>query len=258
MLLALDIGNTNISLALFQGKRIIFKSRFCTFDSLKKIKELLSKIKKSSSVDGVIISSVVPQIDERIRKLVWQSFKVVPVFVTNDLFKGLMQIKVKKPKEVGSDRLVNAFGAMKIYKKMPIIIIDFGTATTFCAVNSNGDYIGGAIAPGINISRDALHEKTAKLPFVQLKIPKSPIGKDTISAMRSGILYGYIGVVKEIVGRFKKILGKKTFVIATGGLAEIISSKTDIIDLINQDLTLLGLNLLWETIWNKKQNTKKN
>jgi len=140
---------------------------------------------------------------------------------------------------------VNVYAAQKLFGK-PLIVIDFGTATTFCAVDKNGAYLGGAIAPGVNLSRSSLHEKTAKLPLVDLKFPKKVIGDDTVSAMRSGIFWGYVGITEKMVRLFKEKLGKNAKVIATGGLAGVIAGKTDIIDTIEPNLTLIGLRMIGE------------
>lgn len=249
MLLAIDIGNTNIVAALCENGKVKDSVRFETAD--KRAFGFLSSFKKAF-VEGVMVSSVVPKIDKKIASMIEKIYDVRPFFVSADIFAGIMGIGLKNKEEIGSDRLVNAYAAARLYGK-PAIIIDFGTATTFCAVDKKGRYLGGAIAPGISISRDALHEKTAKLPLVDLKMPSAVIGRDTVSAMQSGILYGYVGIVEGMVERFKKILGKDAYVIATGGLAGKISSKTDIIKTVDPDLTLKGLYMLWEQIWKKNR-----
>ena len=245
MLLAIDIGNTNIVAALCENGNVKDSVRFETTD--KRILTFLSSFKKAF-IEGVVISSVVPKIDKKIASMVVKLYGIKPFFVSAGIFDGIMGIGLEDKKEVGSDRLVNAYAAIRLYGK-PAIIIDFGTATTFCAVDRKGRYLGGAIAPGISISRDSLHEKTAKLPLVELKIPSVVIGRDTVSAMQSGILYGYVGIVEGMVKRFKRVLGKDARVVATGGLAGKISSKTDIIKTVDPDLTLKGLYMLWEQIW---------
>jgi type III pantothenate kinase len=251
MILAIDIGNTNIVAALCDRDRIRDSVRFDTADP--RTSKFLSMF-KDVFIEGVIISSVVPKIDKNIFMITKKIYGIKPTFVSAVMFDGIMGIRAKNKKEIGADRLVNAYAATQIYGK-PSVIIDFGTATTFCAVSSSGEYLGGAIAPGVAISRDALHEKTAKLPFVELSFPTSAIGGNTVSAMQSGILYGYVGIVESMVERFKKILGKNAVVVATGGLAEKISSKTDIIEVVDKDLTLKGLDLLWKKIWGTKIRT---
>lgn len=252
MLLTIDVGNTNIVSAIIENGKILFVSRFDTILSRQHIEKNLKKF-KNYTIEGVIISSVVPKIDKILIKVIKKLFFLYPTFVNSNLIENFLPISIKNPSELGSDRIVNAYAALKIYKKKPAIIIDFGTATTFCAIDNQGRYIGGAIAPGVSISRDALHEKTAKLPLVDLKFPSSVIGKDTKSAMQSGIMYGYVGIVQYLVKQFKKELGKRTYVIATGGLAKLIAPKTDIIDIVNQDLTILGLYYIWEDLWKTKQ-----
>lgn len=245
MLLAVDIGNTNIVAALCENGRVKDSVRFETRD--KRAKKLLSCF-KTAFIEGAVISSVVPDADKRVSRAVKELYGISPLFISSEVLKGILAIKLSNKKEVGADRLVNAYAAEKLYGA-PSIIVDFGTATTFCAVDRNGAYLGGAIAPGIAISRDALHEKTAKLPSVELNFPPSAIGHNTAAAMQSGILYGYVGIVESIIARFRKILGKDAIVIATGGLAGKISSKTDIIEIVDPDLTLKGLSMIWDRIW---------
>ena len=239
MMLTIDIGNTNIVAGVFNAEKLIKTERF---ETISNFQYPMSNFKKYL-IDRVIISSVVPSLDKKMAKIVKQLYGVKPYFVSSDTFKGLMPIKLKKMKEIGADRLVNAYAAQKKYGK-PLVVIDFGTATTFCAVDKKGAYLGGAIAPGVNLSRSSLHEKTAKLPLIDLKFPKKIIGEDTVSAMQSGIFWGYVGITEKMVRLFKEKLGKKTKVIATGGLAGIIAGKTDIIDIIEPNLTLIGLKMI--------------
>ncbi|MFA5098386.1 MAG: type III pantothenate kinase [Candidatus Margulisiibacteriota bacterium] len=241
MLLAVDIGNTNTVAGIFNGKTLVKTLRFETMSNFQYPMSNFRKYKISRAV----ISSVVPSLDKKMAKIVKQLFGVRPYFVNAGTFRGLMGIKLKKPKEIGADRLVNVYAARRQYGK-PLIVIDFGTATTFCAVDKNGAYLGGAIAPGVNLSRSSLHEKTAKLPLIDLKFPKKVIGDDTVSAMRSGIFWGYVGITEKMVALFRKKLGKGAKVIATGGLAGIISDKTDIIDVVEPNLTLIGLRMIGE------------
>ena len=252
MLLTTDIGNTNIVAGLFNGEKLIKVVRFETNSKseARNPKQILSTKFKTYFIEGVIISSVVPSMDKKIEKAVRELFGVRPYFVSSDTFKELMPIKLRNLKEIGADRLVNAYAAREKYGN-PLIIIDFGTATTFCAVNKKGDYLGGAIAPGVSISRIALHEKTAKLPLVDIKFPKTVIGDNTVHSMQSGLFWGYIGIAEKMVELFKKQLGKNAKVIATGGLSGIIMSKTDIIDNIDPNLTLDGLRMIWEEIWER-------
>ncbi|MCX5749464.1 MAG: type III pantothenate kinase [Candidatus Saganbacteria bacterium] len=245
MLLTVDIGNTNIVAGLFENDRLIKKFRFSTY--LNDYKKQFFSF-KGAFIEGVIISSVVPAVEKNIGRILNRLFGIEPFFLNAATFNGLMKILLKNKNEIGVDRLADSYAAMILYGK-PLIVIDFGTATTFCAVDKKGSYLGGAISPGVAISRDALHEKTAKLPLVALKVPVKAIGGSTVSAMQSGIIYGYAGIVESLVKRFREKLGKKTRVVATGGLAGIISSQTDIIDVVDPDLTLKGLNLIWKAIW---------
>jgi type III pantothenate kinase len=171
-------------------------------------------------------------------------FMIEPMVVTHELKTGVT-IRTDNPKEVGADRIVNAAAAYKFYGG-PIIIVDFGTATTFCAIKKNGDYLGGAICPGIKISAEALFLRASKLPRVELVKPAKVIGSDTISAMQAGIIYGYAGLVDGIVERMKKELSDDARVVSTGGLAELVSPETRTIQEIKPYLTLEGLRLLFE------------
>ena len=181
--------------------------------------------------------------------MIRKCFGIEPIIVGPGIKTGI-NIKYDNPKEVGADRIVNAVAAYEIYKK-PVIIIDFGTATTFCAVRENGDYLGGCICPGIRISADALFERAAKLPRVELEVPKNVICKNTVSSMQAGILFGYVGQVEYIVKKMKEEMKKSKFkeeplVIATGGLANLIAKETKAIDKVDSDLTLEGLKILYE------------
>lgn len=232
MFLAVDIGNTTISFGLFYGKKLRRKWRAKTEDPWPKIRV---------KVSHAIVSSVVPSVNTRIKKFLRTNFGVKPYFVTAKSIKGL-KLKLKRKSEIGIDRLVGALAAYKLYGG-PLIIVDFGTATTFDAITKKGEYIGGAISPGIGISRDSLHEKTAKLPKINIRKPRNVIGKNTVEAMRSGLLFGYVSLVEGMVHRFKKELpGAK--VVATGGFATLISKYTRIIGIINTELTLYGLSMI--------------
>ena len=234
MLLAVDIGNTNIVLGLFNKNRLIGKQRILTNSSV--------RVKAKGRVDAAIISSVVPHLTKDIARKIEKQCRVKPVIVK---WKNIdFKIALKKKDQVGIDRLVNAVAAKRLYGS-PAVIIDFGTATTFCALDKKGRYLGGAITSGLAISRDVLHERTAKLPLIEIKRPKSAIGQDTLEAMRSGLFYGYVDMVEGMIKRFKARLGQNAKVIATGGLSGIIASGTRKIDVVDQDLTLKGLNIIY-------------
>lgn len=252
-ILAVDIGNSNIVAGVFSagGLKNVFRSN----TSIKSFKIAINKY-RNERVECVIVSSVVPSINKGISSLILKTFKIKPNFVTFAAFRGRFSTSLKNRSEIGADRLVNAFAAKILYGQ-PVIIIDFGTATTFCVVDKKGCYLGGAISTGVAISRDALHEKTAKLPLVELKFPKGIIGHDTVSSMQSGILWGYVGMVEKIVNLMKNRVGQKAKVIATGGLAKIIAGETDIINIVDQELTLKGLCLIGEKICKSKNRTSK-
>jgi type III pantothenate kinase len=156
-----------------------------------------------------------------------------------------VRICMDNPREVGADRIVNAAAAHRLYKG-PLIVMDFGTATTFDVVSKEGDYLGGVIAPGILISAEALFERASKLPRVELLAPEHVIGKNTVLAIQSGIIFGYVGLVESLVSRIRQETGGKAYVVATGGLARIIARETEVIDMVNMHLTLIGLRLIYE------------
>ncbi|MFT8347707.1 type III pantothenate kinase [Clostridium saccharoperbutylacetonicum] len=256
MILLVDAGNTNIVLGVHDGDKYIASWRISsggnkTSDEYSiQVMQLfnLGNI-NPKDITGVIVSSVVPNIMHSLENMLKKCFNHEPIIVGPGIKTGI-NIKYDNPKEVGADRIVNSVAAYEIYKR-PVIIIDFGTATTFCALRENGDYLGGCICPGIRISADALFERAAKLPRVELEVPKGIICKNTISSMQAGILYGYIGQVEYIVRKMKKEMmtskyKKEPFVLATGGLANLIAKETDVIDKVDSDLTLEGLKILYE------------
>lgn len=254
MILLVDVGNTNIVLGVHDGKEYIASWRIST-DIMKTSDEYSTQVMQLFSISslnpndikGIIISSVVPDIMHSLENMVRKCFNIDPIIVGPGIKTGI-NIKYDNPKEVGADRIVNAVAAYDIYKRS-MIIIDFGTATTFCAVTKDADYLGGCIVPGIKISSDALFEKAAKLPRVELELTDKIICKNTISSMQAGILYGYIGQVEYIVNKMKNEMMQKSneepFVVATGGLAKLISTKTNCIDKVDQDLTLEGLKIIY-------------
>lgn len=255
MLLVFDVGNTNIVLGVFEGDRLLVDWRMSTNIPRTADEYGISVINLFDKaeldyrdVDATIVSSVVPNIMYSLEHMIRKYFRVEPIIVGPGVKTGI-NIKYDNPKEVGADRIVNAVAAHEKYKK-PLIIIDFGTATTFCAVGANGDYYGGAITPGIKISADALFERAAKLPRIELVKPNTVICKNTVQSMQAGIIYGYIGQVDYIVKRMKsemKRLGEDNpFVVATGGLSKLIASESTTIDKIDPYLTLEGLRIIYE------------
>ncbi|MGL4522052.1 MAG: type III pantothenate kinase [Bacilli bacterium] len=246
MIFVLDVGNTNTVLGLFAEEKLVHQWRIQT-DRHKTddeygilIKSLFREANlQTEKIEGIIISTVVPPIKVTFERMCVKYFGQKPLVVGAGVKTGL-NIKVDQPQEVGADRIVNAVAAIKEYGA-PIIIVDFGTATTFCYVNEHNHYLGGAIMPGIGISTEALYTRTAKLPRIEITRPDDVIGKNTIAAMQSGIYFGYIGQVEGIVSRMKKQTAKRTKVIATGGLAKLIATECTAIDEVDPSLTLKGL-----------------
>ncbi|ERI92482.1 pantothenate kinase, type III [Clostridiales bacterium oral taxon 876 str. F0540] len=260
MILVLDVGNTNIVLGVYEGKNLIADWRLATDHKRTadeygvQVMQLFTQKKiELEMVEGVIVSSVVPNIMYTVEHMVRKYFNQTPLVVGPGIKTGI-NIKYDNPKEVGADRIVNAVAAHETYNRA-LIIIDFGTATTFCAVTKNGDYLGGTICPGIKISAEALFEKAAKLPRVELVKTPGVICKNTVTSMQAGILYGYTGSVDYIVEKMKKEMQdygeSEPLVIATGGLATLISKDSKHIDKVVPYLTLEGLRIIYEK--NKEQ-----
>jgi len=251
MIFVLDVGNTNIVLGVYEKEELIYHWRIETNRNRTEdeygimIKSLFDHVQISmTQMEGIIISSVVPPIMLALERMCQKYFNIKPIIVGPGIKTGL-NIKADYPQEVGADRIVNAVAAIHEYGA-PLIIVDFGTATTYCFVNENAEYLGGAIAPGINISTEALYSKAAKLPRIEITTPKEIVGKNTISAMQSGIVYGYVGQVEGIVRRMKEQSKEIPTVIATGGLSELIAKESDCIDIIDPYLTLKGLLLIYK------------
>lgn len=255
MILLVDVGNTNIVLGVYKNSEYVASWRIST--DVKKTSDeygiqvmqlFIQSELDPKEVEGIIISSVVPNIMHSLENMMKKCFGINPIVVGPGVKTGI-NIKYDNPKEVGADRIVNAVAANDRYYR-DMIIIDFGTATTFCAVTKEGNYLGGCIVPGVKIASDALFERAAKLPRVELEIPRNIICKNTISSMQAGILYGYIGQVEYIVKKTKKEMmdlgTDEPLVIATGGLAKLIAKETDIIDKVKSSLTLEGLRIIYE------------
>ena len=251
MLLAIDIGNTNVVLGVFDNERLVENWRVGTNTQITPdeyamiFKDLFGFARlEFSQIDGVIISTVVPPLLPVMIEMSRKYFRIEPMVVTPEIKTGIV-IRYDNPKEVGADRIVNAAAAYKRFGG-PLIIVDFGTATTFCAITNKGEYLGGAICPGMKISAEALFQRASKLPRVELAKPAKVIGSDTISAMQAGIIYGYAGLVDGLVERMKAELSRDAKVVATGGLAELISPETRTINEVMPHLTLEGLRLLYD------------
>lgn len=247
MLLAIDVGNTNTVFALYNGVALEHVWRCVTTAgrSRDEYAAFLHPLLAASDlnwadIQSVIVSSVVPDANFHIHKFAQGYIDCMPVFVSPDMVGDLVSVDIDKPEELGADRLVNAVAVVAHYQT-PAIVIDFGTATTFDVISEGGVYTGGLIAPGINLSVEALSAAAAKLPRVAVHTPKSVIGKNTVDAIQSGIYHGYLGLIEGIVDRVATDMNAKPFVLATGGLARLFAPNTDAIDAIDQDLTLKGL-----------------
>lgn len=249
-LFCVDIGNTNIVMGLYDGEELATHWRIAT-DHQKMADEYAMLIlnlfersaKKPEDVKGVILASVVPPLTSIFKKLSQRYFQQTPLVVDAGLQTGI-PIQYDAPHEVGADRIVNAVAVCQRYGA-PACVVDFGTATTFDALSAEGVYLGGAIAPGIGIAAEALFQRTAKLPRIDLLRPPAVIGKNTVQSMQSGMLFGYVGLVEGMVARFRAELGPDMRVIATGGLASLIAKETEVIDAVDPWLTLEGLRLIW-------------
>lgn len=251
MLLTIDIGNTNITLGLYDGKELGPRWRLATaFDHMPDEYglQLLGLIEHAGhtvgSVEGICLASVVPPITSRIIEACRRYLNQEPLVVDAGVKTGV-RVRYEDPRAVGADRIVDAVAVVHLYG-VPACVVDFGTATTFDAISKNGDYLGGAIAPGINIAADALYQRTAKLPRVDIQKPPSVIGRNTVHSIQSGLLYGYVGLVEGMVARFRQELGEDMKVIATGGLADIVAPETEAIQIVAPWLTLDGLQMIWE------------
>lgn len=251
MILVVDVGNTNIVLGLYQGKTLthhwrLSTNRSSTVDEYGILITNLLQIAgvRADQMDGVILSSVVPPLMNTLEQLFVKYVGKAALVVGPGIKTGL-NIRYENPREVGADRIVNAVAGIEKYGT-PLVVVDFGTATTFDYIDASGAYLGGAIVPGIGISAEALYQRAAKLPRIELTKPKTVIGRNTVTAMQAGIIFGYAGQVDGIVRRICKEFNVQPKVIATGGLAELISGESDTIEHVDPLLTLEGLRIIYE------------
>ncbi len=247
MLLAVDAGNTDVKFAVFDGKKTkaIWRIRMDATRTADEYIVFLAKLFELKNLEfaditDCIISSVVPDANFNLRLLCHQAFKARPLFIGKEIKKFDLKILLDKPEEVGADRIANAVGVIANYDS-PAIVVGFGTATTFDVVDKDGSYCGGAIAPGVNLSLNALHQAAAKLPKISVSRPELAIGTNTVTAMQSGIYWGYVELVSGMIVRLKKEIKGKPTVIATGGLAPLFKGDIPLIDKIDEELTLKGL-----------------
>ncbi|MGN0795285.1 MAG: type III pantothenate kinase [Aristaeellaceae bacterium] len=253
MILTLDIGNTNIKTALFDGTEMVKYWRLST--SITNTSDeygitIMDLFRHAGmdpkAVEGIVISSVVPTINFTIDHMCQNYFGITPTFIAPGVKTGI-NIRYENPRELGSDRIANAVGAYDEYGgEKPVIYIDFGTATTFGVVDERGAFLGGAIFPGIKLASEALVSGTAKLPRFELTKPEHVIGRTTLSNLQSGMFYGYVGMVTNVVRQMKKELGREAVVVATGGMAVLIAEESKVIDKLDGLLTLKGLRLIYE------------
>jgi len=251
MLFAVDVGNTNLTLGVYLGDQLAAHWRLKTdvgqtvdgwgvlFRNLFVLNGL-----EISEIRGIIISSVVPQLDSSLEKMADRYFRTTPLFVTSTTDTGLT-IATDNPEEVGADRIVNGVAAYA-RTRCATLVVDFGTATTFDAISARGEYLGGAIAPGIGISAEALFARAARLPRVEVRRPPHLIGRNTVHSLQSGLFHGYLALVDGMVRRMKEELDGEAKVIATGGLAEVLGPDLECVDDVDPLLTLQGLRLLHE------------
>ena len=251
MLLAIDIGNTNLAIGLYEAQALVFHWRLAT-DHARMPDEYGLQILglmehascKISDLTGVCLASVVPPLTGRVVQACREYISQEPLVVDTGIKTGI-RIRYEDPRQVGADRVADAVAVYHLHGG-PACVVDFGTATTFNAITEEGDYLGGAITVGVNLAAEALFQRAAKLPRVDLARPPSVIGRNSVHSIQSGLLFGYVSMVEGMVKRFRKELGRKMKVIATGGLAEVIARETDIIDIIAPWLTLDGLRIIWE------------
>ncbi|WP_274648433.1 type III pantothenate kinase [Paenibacillus humicola] len=251
MIFVIDVGNTHIVLGIYRGRNLLHHwrlstNRSSTVDEYGMMVHNLFHIAglRLTDVEGVIISSVVPPLMRTLEQLCAQYLRKSPLVVGPGIKTGL-NIRYENPREVGADRIVNAVAGIEKYG-VPLIVVDFGTATTFDYIDPSGSYLGGAIVPGIGISTEALYQRAAKLPRIELVKPKSVIGRNPVTSMQAGVIYGYAGQVDGIVRRIRTEFNVSPRVVATGGLSELIAAESETIEVVDPLLTLEGLRMIYE------------
>jgi type III pantothenate kinase len=251
VLLAVDVGNSNVVVGVFDGERLLTSWRLAT-DRRRTADEYAASLRSllehhditMSRIKGVALSSTVPPLTATFRRLSETYFDLPPIIAGPQVHTGI-KIAITNPAEMGPDRIVNSLAAMKRHS-LPAIVVDLGTATTFDAVSADGRLLGCSIAPGIESALDGLVSRAARLFSVELKAPRTAIGRNTVTAVRSGLVLGYVGLVEGLVARIKREMDGDPMVIATGGLADVIAPETDVLDVVDPDLTLHGLRFLYE------------
>ena len=251
MLLAIDIGNTNITLGVFQGEQL--RATWRLAPDVNRLADEYGVLMVNllglegfgkGDLDAAVMSSVVPDLEVVFEQVCRRYFDVRPLVVGTGVRTGL-RILYDSPRDVGADRVADAVAAIQLYGT-PLILVDLGTGAVFDAISKEGDYLGGAIAPGLGIAAEALFRRAAKRYRVELARPKTAIGRNTEAAVQSGLIFGYVGLVEGIIARFKRELGGEAKVVATGGWAELLAPETSVIDVVDPDLTLTGLRIIYE------------
>jgi len=251
MLLAIDIGNTNITLGVFDGEQL--RATWRLAPDVNRLADeygvlMMSLLSQEglgkADLDAAVMSTVVPDLEPVFEQVCRRYFNVRPLVVGTGVRTGL-RILYDSPRDVGADRVADAVAAIHLYGT-PLILVDLGTGAVFDAISKDGDYLGGAIAPGLGIAAEALYRRAAKLYRVELARPSSAIGRNTVSAVQSGLIFGYVGLVEGIIARFKQELGGEAKVVVTGGYAELLAPETSMFDYVDPDLTLTGLRLIFE------------
>ena len=255
LLLAIDVGNTNVVLGVFEGDELKVSWRLATTPerTADELGVWVTQFFAHRHVDTgrvahVVMASVVPPLTRTVREMAARYFGLTPLVVDGDTATGMPNLYAH-PGEVGADRIVNGVGAYERYGReagCPVIVVDFGTATTFDAITGRGEYLGGVICPGVQISADALFQRAARLPRVDVRKPATVIGRTTVGSMESGLFYGYVGLIEGLVERIRGELGATAVCVATGGLADVISPGTPAIQHVDPELTLRGLRIVWD------------